>query len=594
MRAKKPVLGHLALPEATGNPLYIDVAQLATGRLLISAMSGGGKSWALRRVLEQTYGLLPHIVIDREGEFYTLREKYDYLLAGGSDADCPATPRSAPLLARRLLELRLSAVVDIEPLAPSERHLFVQRFLDALINAPKALRSGALVVIDECDQFAPENGKPASRDKVLELFGLGRKRGLIPVAVTRRLSSLSKDVAAECANRMIGLTTLDLDLRRARDELGIEKADAAAALRGLRPGEFWCYGPALCPHPRLVRVGEVTTTHPQPGVPAPPVPPPRDKVQAVLAELTDLPAKAEQEIADLGAAQQRVKQLERELAQALARPTGEPDPEVLRAARADSYHLGAEDVQRRARDIATKAKVVLHTAKAQLDDLGASLAEAGVVVGEFAGMKVVANPVLPEGLAVVRTKERSYPIKLRTGADERSELRFAYDAGPPVPGKKQPLSQRILDALGWLELAGVTPADRRQVGALAGARLDGGHGGNVLGRLRSESLVDYPVPGMVVLTDGGRVRANTPDARLTADDVQRALLAQLSGLHARILQALLDAHPRELSREELGQLVGAQLDGGHGGNVLGNLRNTWGVVEYPTQGRVRVAPWLFP
>lgn len=62
-------------------PAPLDVDRLVGGRMLLQASSGYGKSWALRRILEQTHGRVQQIVIDPEGEFYTLREKFDYVLA---------------------------------------------------------------------------------------------------------------------------------------------------------------------------------------------------------------------------------------------------------------------------------------------------------------------------------------------------------------------------------------------------------------------------------------------------------------------------------------------------------------------------------
>ena len=77
----------------------IDLPTLLDTRLLVQANSGGGKSWLLRRLLEQSHGKVQQIVIDLEGKFSTLREKYDYVLAG-KEGDTPADPRSAGLLAK--------------------------------------------------------------------------------------------------------------------------------------------------------------------------------------------------------------------------------------------------------------------------------------------------------------------------------------------------------------------------------------------------------------------------------------------------------------------------------------------------------------
>lgn len=108
-----------------GADLSIDVDRLVSTRMLLTANSGAGKSWALRRLLEQTHGAIQHLVIDPEGEFFTLRERFDYVLAGRG-GDCPAEPRSAGLLARRLLELGTSAVLDLYELAPRDRVRFVR------------------------------------------------------------------------------------------------------------------------------------------------------------------------------------------------------------------------------------------------------------------------------------------------------------------------------------------------------------------------------------------------------------------------------------------------------------------------------------
>src|SRR6266576_5828106 len=86
----------------------LDLPTLLDTRLLVQANSGGGKSWLLRRLLEQSQGKVQQIVIDLEGEFATLREKYDYILAA-KGGDTPADPRSAALLARKILELNVSA-----------------------------------------------------------------------------------------------------------------------------------------------------------------------------------------------------------------------------------------------------------------------------------------------------------------------------------------------------------------------------------------------------------------------------------------------------------------------------------------------------
>lgn len=122
----------------TGKNVELDLSRLISTRLLIQANAGAGKSWLIRRILEQTHGKVQQIVLDLEGEFSTLREEYDYLLVG-KDGEIPANIQTAELLARKLLKLNVSTIIDLSELKHHERILFVKRFLDSLVNAPREL-----------------------------------------------------------------------------------------------------------------------------------------------------------------------------------------------------------------------------------------------------------------------------------------------------------------------------------------------------------------------------------------------------------------------------------------------------------------------
>lgn len=296
---------------ADGHP--IDLQVLLETRLLVQAGSGGGKSWALRRILEQTAPKVQQLVIDPEGEFATLREKFDYVIAAARDADAVASPQTAALLARRLMESGVSAILDIYDLKHHERVLFVRRFLDALVNLPRKLWHPVLVVLDEAHVFCPQIGSAESASAVIDIATRGRKRGICAVLATQRLSKLHKDAAAEMQNKLIGLTGLDVDVKRAADELGLAPKDAVHTLRALDPGQFYAFGPALTRAPSLVKIGPVATTHPKAGQRMLQAPPPASpKVRAELAKLADLQKDAEQEARTVEALKAENARLRRE------------------------------------------------------------------------------------------------------------------------------------------------------------------------------------------------------------------------------------------------------------------------------------------
>lgn len=251
--------------EVGGQTVALDVAKLLDGRLLIQAASGSGKSWTLRRILEQTAGMIQQVVIDPEGEFRSLAEVHGHLVVEAVKLDIAALA----IAAARVRRHRLSVLLDLSDLDRSGQMQAVGAFVGALIDAPATDWHPCLVVIDEAHLFAPfgdqsaaaPSVRKASIAKISDLMSRGRKRGLCGVLATQRLARLSKSVSSEALNHLVGLNTLDLDIRRAAEMIGWDARRAFDRLPVLAPGEFVAVGPAFSQSPCGLKVGEVLTRH---------------------------------------------------------------------------------------------------------------------------------------------------------------------------------------------------------------------------------------------------------------------------------------------------------------------------------------------
>lgn len=292
--------------------ILIDINKLLDTRLLIQAGSGGGKSYALRKVIESIGNQVQQIIIDPEGEFVTLREKFPFALVS-KQGDIPLSLKYAETLAHKLLETNLSAIIDLYELPQQERILFVKRFISALVNAPKELWHPCFVHIDEAHIFCPESSKSESMQSVIDICTRGRKRGFCSTLATQRLSKLHKDAAAECLNKMIGRTGLDIDRKRAGDELGMNKHSDMLQLRELHPGEFFTFGPAITNEVTKFKVSKVITTHLQSGKRITTSPPTPKAIQSILLKLKDIPEEAEKDLVTRQQLEAEVKRLKQQL-----------------------------------------------------------------------------------------------------------------------------------------------------------------------------------------------------------------------------------------------------------------------------------------
>jgi hypothetical protein len=83
----------------------------------------------------------------------------------GKGGETPADTRTAADVAEKLLELKASAICDLYEMKSAERHVWVAKFLDAMIEAPKKLWHPVIVIVDEAHLFCPEKGAGDSEAK---------------------------------------------------------------------------------------------------------------------------------------------------------------------------------------------------------------------------------------------------------------------------------------------------------------------------------------------------------------------------------------------------------------------------------------------
>jgi hypothetical protein len=580
-----PRLGY----RAGAGDVVLDVEQMIGSRLLVQGVSGSGKSTAIRGLLEQTHGRVQHLVIDREGEFATLRAKYPYILAG-REGDVPADLASAKLLVRKVMELGADLIVDLSELRLPDQREWVRRGFDELIHLPRDLWHPVLAILDEAHIFAPErgSGESVATEAVINLATLGRKRGYCLVAATQRLSKLHKDCAAELLNKLIGYTD-DVDLQRVGDQLGMTK-EQRAGLKVLEWGQFYVYGPAVSKQPKLVQLPATATKTPERGKARAPAPAAPAAVKRLLAQLTDLPQQAAEEA-------RSIEDLRRQNAELARR-----NRQLERGAPAAAPVTKVETVTQRV-EVPVLKDGHLSRLEKVVDRLG-QFGERTVALGQdvvSVGREITASLVRLQqpgngggkGSAGSHAVPASRPSVSSSRPNVPRSTPIAPRQAPNVPaeGVSGP-QQRILDALAWLDSIGLDRGDRTQVALLAEASPTSSAYGNNLGSLRTAGLIDYPAGGVIALTDAGRGAAATPERPPTTAELHEALFRRLPGPQVRILQALIEAYPAALDRDHLAEVAGASATSSAYGNNLGALRSL-GLIDYPARGQVKARPVLF-
>lgn len=248
-----------------GDQIGINLDKVVDGRLLIQGNSGAGKSMLLRRLFEQAWGKIQQLLVDVDGEFSTLAEKFDVAIVRAEDV----MRIGGTAFGQHIREKRYSAVLDLSDATTEDRFVIVADLVTALVEAGVAFWTPMLLLVDEAQSLVPRydpgDVEAETRKRTIralaDVMTRGRKRGIAGVIATSRIAETSTPVIAKPTNIIVGRTIFDRDLERAGDVLGFT-AGHSRALRTLSDGEFVGIGPAFnMPGRSRFKAGGVETRH---------------------------------------------------------------------------------------------------------------------------------------------------------------------------------------------------------------------------------------------------------------------------------------------------------------------------------------------
>lgn len=558
----------------------INLQDLIQSRMLIQANSGGGKSALARTIIEQSFGKVPFIILDKEGEYYTLKEKFgDILIIGGTFADVPINLKSASLLPKEIISNRLSVIIDLSDLKSDEKRKYVKLFLESMMNLSKEYWIAYLVFIEEAHFFAGEQDMYESGPAVKELMSAGRKRGYCGILLTQRISKLHKDAAAECNNKFIGRTVLDIDMDRSARELGFSNKLDRLKLRDLQPGHFYAFGTSIEP----VYVHEVTINLPATKLPKAGsdlhIQPkkPTDKIKYVLTKLNDLPQEAAKELKTMQDLQTEVNRLKTELSKVTKFGTGlhsEKDVNQISTLKSHNLQLKQELLEKD-KKIAAGQKA-LNGYLAIIKGIGRMIEKTEPATTTEGPLRIITKSVVPVTNAFV-DHNKKFADKVYGMVNK--------NAAPP-----EKLGKCALNLLQFLATFQDRSFSKAQLGIATGYSPGSGGFNNSLSELNSKGLIKR---------DSGKIQLNDVD-NITdwAGDFEpqqysiHTYLNKLSKCEKEIYQVLLDNTQTLFSKEELADMTESKYSFSSGGfnNALSTL-NTLELIKREG-GRIRLNPEL--
>lgn len=576
-------IGTLNDPQSTCMTLPL---QAAASRFVLLGKSGAGKTNGDTVFAEEFIRAgIPTFILDPLGNMWGLRSSPDgtqaglpVVILGGQHADVPIGPADGRVVAEILAERGSAAVIDVSEFSIAEQRGFAEAFCGRLLQVIKRV---VHVVLEEADRFAPNTigrndvktfARTARNFSIGWTFSSQRPQILSPEVIETSSAIIAMKMTGELAQEAIG--------SEVRSRLG--KAlmfSILADLPKMKRGEAWFVPDPdwlpdqdedfeAEPHRFRFRLRETFDSAKPPSIGTERIEPkviaPVDlaSIRAALAQPDDDDAEDEGEPELIA----RIAELEEQLAVALEPlPASEPERiEVPVLTDADRALLETIAEQLKlAREKAYETVLQYETARDRAVELINAITER-------------VTPYYDPPPQTLASKPRPSP---------------AEGNAPPVRAADNASGAAALQKAHRAVLAAIAQHKRLskvQAGILSGYSPGSGHFGNVLGTLRALGYITKGEP--IEITPAGLAAAGDIEPLPTGAALRTYWLNKITKAERALLSALINAYPRALTKEQLGEKSGYSSTSGHFGNSLGKLRSLDLAIG---QGTVRAADALF-
>lgn len=217
----------------------LPVIEVLTGRGFVTGKSGSGKSFSTNVILE---GLLeqghPFLIIDTDGEYWGLKEKYSVLHLGTTDkCDVEVDESDADTIVDVALDGQ-PVILDVSGfLHAEESQQLIKAVITRLFREEKQRRQPFVLVVEEIHEYIPEQSGLSDVGEVLiQIAKRGRKHGLGILGISQRPAAVDKDFITQCDWIVWHKLTWKNDTNVVDSILGSEPADV---VQTFDPGEAY-------------------------------------------------------------------------------------------------------------------------------------------------------------------------------------------------------------------------------------------------------------------------------------------------------------------------------------------------------------------
>lgn len=231
----------------------------------IMGIKGSGKTNDGVVLAEQAVKFgVPVVVIDPTSVWWGLKSSADgrsaglpFYVFGGSHGDVPLEPEAGAVLARFVVDYQVPTILDVSDFSKKMQRRFVGEFCEELYHIKNRKRDPLYLILDEVARFAPQTIIKGDAylttclGAVEDIVSLGRSRGLGCAFIGQRAATINNNVLTQ-ADNIFAMRTVGTADRKAIDAWVVEaqgdpalRDEMVRGLASLQQGEGYFWSPAI-------------------------------------------------------------------------------------------------------------------------------------------------------------------------------------------------------------------------------------------------------------------------------------------------------------------------------------------------------------
>lgn len=234
---------------------------VVTQTIAILAKRRAGKSYTMRKLVEQLLNAQEQVIlVDPKGDQWGIRSSADgkkpgfpILILGGEHGDAPLEVNSGEVVAKLVVEERVSVLIDLSTFRKYEIAVFMSTFLENLyrLKAQEKYRTPVMLIIDEADAIAPQKpqkGEERMLGAAEDIVRRGGQRGIGCALITQRSAVLNKNVLTQAQMLIVLRTIAPQDLAAMKAWIDVHGSveqgkELMDSLPALPIGDAWFWSP---------------------------------------------------------------------------------------------------------------------------------------------------------------------------------------------------------------------------------------------------------------------------------------------------------------------------------------------------------------